>query len=224
VSTIRVILVDEHRVLRAGLRMLINGQADMEVVAEAESAAAALSLIDAQAPDVVLLDLTSPNGGSLQLMETVSAREAAPHFVVLTARNEPVYARAALSAGAVGYIVNTVTEEELLAAIRGVHRGQVIVDLDDELRTTSVFGTPRHAAAPEQPDRVARLSGREIEVLRLLSRGHTNLAVAERLDLSPKTVATYKARIAEKLGLKTTADYVKYAADVGMTGNNEQLS
>jgi DNA-binding NarL/FixJ family response regulator len=179
-------------------------------------------MIDVQAPDVVLLDLTLPNGGSLPLIESVSARENAPHFVVLTARNEPACTRAALGAGAVGYIVKTVGEEELLAAIRAVYRGQVIVDLDDESRTTSVFGTPKQLPAQGQHN-WTRLSGRETEVLRLLSQGHTNLAVAEHLDLSPKTVATYKARIAEKLGLKTTADYVKYAADVGMFGNNQQL-
>jgi two-component system, NarL family, response regulator NreC len=223
-SMIRVMLVDDHKVVRAGIRMLINGQADMEVVAEAESAAATLPLIETQGPDVLLLDLTLPGGGSLRLIETLSTRETAPHILVLTMHDDPAYARAALGAGATGYIVKTIREEELLAAVRAVHRGQVLVDLDDQARTTSVFASTKNTTTRGQLDFSAKLSGREIEVLRLLSQGHTNQAVAEQLDLSPKTVATYKARIADKLGLKTTAEFVKYAADFGMLGTHEKLT
>ena len=221
-NPIRVMLVDDHNVVRAGLRMLVNGQPDMAVVAEAESAAAALEQIAVNSPDVLILDLTLPGGGSLPLIEKLSSRQTAIHVLVLTMHVYPAYVRAALAAGATGYVVKTVCERELLAAIRAVHRGQVCVDLDDETRTASVFGSvsPRGGSRPQA---VAKLSGREFEVLQLLAQGHTNQAVAEQLDLSPKTVATYRARIAEKLGLKTTVDFVKYAADTGLFEQGDKL-
>jgi two-component system, NarL family, response regulator NreC len=216
VSKIRVMLVEDHTVVRAGLRMLIDGQPDMEACAEADSAAVAAALVATQAPDVLLLDLTLPGGGSLPLIESLTDLEPAPHVLILTMHNAPGYVRAALAAGATGYVVKTIGEQDLLNGIRAVHRGQVFVDLDDDARTARVFGSsaPPRAAAPFLPS--AKLSGREMEVLRMLGQGYTNQAVAEHLQVSPKTVATYRARIAEKLGLKTTVDFVKYATDTGL--------
>jgi DNA-binding NarL/FixJ family response regulator len=216
-------LVDDHNVVRAGLRMLVNGQPDMEVVAEAESAAAANERIAADNPDVLILDLTLPGGGSLPLIESLSSRQIAIHVLVLTMHVYPAYVRAALAAGATGYVVKTVGERELLAAIRAVHRGQVCVDLDDEARTADVFGSLSPPGGRGRPQVAAKLSSREFEVLRMLAQGHTNQAVAEKLDLSPKTVDTYRARIAEKLGLKTTVDFVKYAADTGLFEKGDGL-
>jgi DNA-binding NarL/FixJ family response regulator len=210
VSKIRMMLVDDHTVVRAGLRALFDRQADMEVVAEAGSAAEALERAAAAAPEVVVLDLTLPGGG-MGLVGPLLAREPPPRVLVLTMHDDPAYARAALAAGATGYAVKTVGERDLLTAVRAVRRGQVFVDLDDEGKTAAVFGAGRTSPP------AARLSDREAEVLVLLGRGHSSQEVADRLELSPKTVATYKARIAEKLGLKTTADYVKYVADTGLT-------
>ncbi len=209
-------LVEDHIVVRAGLRMLIDGQPDMEACAEAESASAAAPLIASAAPDVLLLDLTLPGGGSLQLVESLTDMEAAPRVLILTMHNAPAYVRAALAAGATGYVVKTIREQDLLSGIRAVYRGQVFVDLDDNARTASVFGSFAPATATDQPHLPGKLSCREVEVLRLLGHGHTNQAVAEQLQLSPKTVATYRARIAEKLGLKTTVDFVKYATDTAL--------
>jgi two-component system, NarL family, response regulator NreC len=218
VSKIRVMLVEDHTVVRAGLRMLIDGQADMEVCADVESAAAAAPLAATQTPDVLLLDLTLPGGGSLPLVESLSDLEAAPRVLILSMHNAPAYVRAALAAGATGYVVKTIREQDLLNAIRAVHRGQVFVDLDDNARTARVFGSLVPRGAARRPIPPVKLSGRELEVLRLLGQGYTNQAVAEHLQLSPKTVATYRARIAEKLGLKTTVDFVKYANDTGVLG------
>lgn len=211
----RLMLVDDHKVLRSGLAALINQQADLEVVAEADTTDGAKALVESTHPDVVLLDLTLPGGGSFELISNLVERGPLPRVMVLSMHNDPAYARAALGAGATGYIVKTVSEEDLLAAIRAVRRGKAVVDLDDEARTASVFGAagPQSVHAPSEA--TVGLSQREREVLRLLGRGHTNQAVAEQLDISPKTVATYRARIGEKLGLKTTADFVRYATDTG---------
>lgn len=214
-NKIRVMLVDDHTVLRAGVRMLVNGQADMEVVAEADNCRDAVKRAAEQHPDVLVLDLTLPDGPSLQVIEQLKARPNPPRVLMLTMHDDPAYVRAALAAGATGYVVKKIREHDLLDAIRGVHRGRMVIDLDDEQRTAQVF-----QSLPSSSSRVynaaLHLSERETEVLRLLGRGLTNQAIAEELDLSPKTVATYRARVAEKLGLKTTAEFVQYAVDTGL--------
>lgn len=211
----RLLLVDDHTVLRAGLRALFDRQDDMEVVGEAGSGAEALSQARATRPDVVLLDLTLPGGG-LELAGKLLALEPRPHVLVLTMHDDPAYARAALAAGAAGYVVKTIREQDLLAAIRAICRGQLFIDLDDEVRTASVFGGGGVPGTRGGHPAIGKLSSRELEVLRLLGQGHTNQAIAEQLEISPKTVATYRARIGEKLGLKTTADFVRFAADTGL--------
>jgi two-component system, NarL family, response regulator NreC len=222
-SKIRVMLVEDHNVVRAGLRMLIDKQPDMEACADAASAAAAARLVATQSPDVLLLDLTLPGGGSLPLVESLADRESAPHVLILSMHNAPAYARAALAAGATGYVVKTIREQDLVNAIRAVHRGQVFVDLDDNARTASVFGSLARIGATGQQLPPVKLSGRELVVLRLLSQGHTNQAAAEHLQISPKTVATYRARIADKLGLKTTFEFMKYANDTGLLGQDAEV-
>jgi DNA-binding NarL/FixJ family response regulator len=224
VDKARLILVDDHKVLRAGLRALINQQLDLDVVGEADTARAARELAASTQPDLVVLDLTLPGGGSLELISELVEAGPLPRVLVLSMHNDPAYARAALGAGATGYVVKTVSEEDLLAAIRAVRRGKAVVDLDDEARTASVFGAGGPQAVRGPARATVGLSPREREVLCLLGQGHTNQAVAERLDLSPKTVATYRARIGEKLGLKTTADFVRYATDTGLLGNSDPLS
>jgi DNA-binding NarL/FixJ family response regulator len=223
-NKLRVMLVDDHAVLRAGLRMLINNQADMEVVAEADSTRGALEQACTRHPDVLVLDLTLPGGGSLALIERLARLEVAPRVLVLTMHDDPAYVRAALAAGGTGYVVKTVGEQDLLEAIREVSRGRLIVDLDDQALTASVFGslTARKSSDPAVLKR--KLSDREFDVLRRLGQGFSNQDVAEQLDLSPKTVATYRARIAEKLGLKSTADFVKFVVDTGLLGTRSDLS
>jgi DNA-binding NarL/FixJ family response regulator len=214
-------LVDDHKVLRSGLRTLINQQPDLEVVAEADTAREAKVLAAQMQPDLVVLDLSLPDGGSLELVEELVERGPLPRVLILSTHNEPAYARAALGAGATGYLVKSVSEEDLLAAVRAVRRGKAVVDLDDETQTASVFGPggPQTVRGPTRA--TVGLSAREREVLRLLGEGHTNQAIAERLDISPKTVATYRARIGEKLGLKSTAEFVRFVADTGRLGPTE---
>jgi two-component system, NarL family, response regulator NreC len=211
-------LVDDHKVLRAGLRELINQQPDLEVIAEADTADAARAAAADTHLDLVVLDLTLPGGGSLELITDLVERGPLPRVLVLSMHDDSAYARAALGAGATGYLVKTLSAEDLLAAIRSVRRGKAVVDLDDEARTAAVFGPGSLQSVRGPAPATVGLSPREREVLTLLSQGHTNVTVALKLDISPKTVATYRARIGEKLGLKTTADFVRYAADTGLSG------
>lgn len=211
----RLLLVDDHKVLRSGLRALINQQPDLEVVAEADTVREARIIAGSTQLDLVVLDLTLPEGRSLDLIQELVEKGPLPRILVLSMHNDPAYARAALGAGATGYIVKTVSEEDLLAAIRSVRRGKAVIDLDDEACTASVLGTSAQSLRGPKKATIG-LSEREREVLRLLGHGHTNQAIAEQLDISPKTVATYRARIGEKLGLKTTADFVRYATDMGL--------
>lgn len=185
----------------------------MEVVAEADDAKHVLTTAGRSSPDVVLLDLTLPNGGGLALIEPLTESSPTPRVIVLSMHNDPAYVRSALAAGATGYTVKSISEQSLLSAVRDVARGRVIIDLDDDALTANVFQalTRGHGGTLSG---IAKLSDRELEVLRLLGRGLTNQVVAEQLDVSPKTVATYRARIGQKLGLKTTAEFVKYAQEL----------
>lgn len=222
-AEIRTMLIEDHTVVRAGLRALFDRQNDIKVVAEADSTSAAWPLAQTERPDVVILDLTLPGGGSMKFIEQLLTLKPAPRVLVLTMHDDAAYARSALAAGASGYVVKTVSEQDLLTAVRAVQRGQVFVDLDDATKTASVLSPASYASTRGRLSGMRHLSERELAVLRLLGQGHTNQAIAEQLDISPKTVATYRARIAEKLGLKTTADFVKFAADTGLLENASDL-
>lgn len=214
-TPVRLMLIDDHLVVRAGLKALFDRQPDMSVVAEADSTKDAAEVVEAIRPDVLVLDLTLPGGGSLDLIRNLRSREDSPRVVVLTMHDDPAYTRSALLAGASGYVVKTVGEQDLLDAVRGVARGRVVIDLDDADRTAAVY---QHLG---RPGATTGLSERELEVLALLGRGHSNQEVAVKLDISPKTVATYKSRIAEKLGLKTTVDYVRFARETDLPAQRE---
>ena len=216
---IDVMLVDDHTVLRGGLKLLLNQQEDVRVVAETADASTVLQLAEQTKPNVIVLDLSLGESGGLALIEPLTAFDFAPRVLVLSMHDDVVYVRSALAAGATGYVVKTISEQSLLAAVRTVAQGRVIVDLDDETLNAGVF----HAMArghSGQLGAMAKLSDREGTVLSMLGRGMTNQAVAEALDVSPKTVATYRARIGEKLGLHTTAEFVKFAKEMKIDGPN----
>ena len=210
---IRVMLVDDHTVLRAGVRLLVSSQADMEVVAEANNCRDAVTQAVLNQPDVLVLDVTLPGGASLPIIREVRDRGIHVHVLILTMHDDAAYVRAALAAGATGYVVKTIREQDLLQAIRDTSRGRMVIDLDDEGANASVFSSLLQTGM--QRGLAPRLSARETQVLNLLGQGFANLEIAERLDLSPKTIATYRARLSEKLGLRTTADFVKFATDTG---------
>jgi len=200
-------LVDDHAVLRAGLRMLIGAQQDMEIVGEAASTKDALPLVRELRPEVVSLDLSMPGGGGLPLIEQIKAEGIATRVLVLTMHDDAAYFRAALTAGALGYVVKTAADSELLTAIRAVHEGRLFISLPSGSPETLL----QVANAP-----ISLLSDRELQVLQMLAEGHTHKDISQKLDLSVKTIETYRARIASKLELRTRADIVRYALGLGL--------
>jgi len=213
VATIRVLLADDHAVLRAGLRLLINAQPDMAVVGEAASTHEALDKSRALDPDVLTLDLTMPGGNSIKLIERLRQECPRIRVLVLTMHDDPAYLRAVLAAGGAGYVVKTAADVDLLTAVRAVAGGRMFVDVSLTEGTEHVDPRGEIAAGPRG---LTSLSGREREVLALLAKGHTNQEIARKLFLSVKTVETYRARITGKLGLRTRADVVRYALEVGL--------
>lgn len=218
-SPIRVLLVDDHAVLRAGLRMLLSAQPDLDVVGEAGTSAEAYELALQAQPDLLVLDLSLPGGASLPLIERLAHAGCRPRTLILSMHDDPAYVRAALAAGALGYVVKTLREDDLLRAVRDVSRGKLAIDLDDPQKTASVFQTNPELSRPQ--GQRGRLSQREEQVLKLLGQGFSNLQTAQQLDISPKTVATYRARLAEKLGLNSTAEFVRFAIDSGLVSSHE---
>jgi two-component system response regulator NreC len=207
---IRVFVADDHGVLRGGLRALINGQADMEVVGEAADGFAAGAGISQAKPDVALMDISMPACGGLDAIANIKRKRLATRMLVLTVHDEPGYMRAAVAAGAVGYVVKKAVDTELLAAIRAVAQGRTFlyVSADPPRR-------PMRASQPGEDGMASVLSGREREVLCLVAEGHTNREIADQLGLSVKSVETYRGRLMEKLGLNSRAELVRYALECG---------
>jgi len=207
---IRVLVADDHAILRSGLRLLIDAEPDLAVVGEAGDFGEAIRLATSLHPDVVTLDLSMPGGSGLASIERLRAAAPAARVLVLTMHDDPAYVRSALAVGASVYVAKSAADDALIGAIRSVHRGRLFVDVP------GVGGgeVPGPKASGETP--LERLSAREREVLGLLALGHTNRAIAERLGLSTKTVETYRARVLEKLGLETRADLTRVALDLGI--------
>ena len=216
-AKIRVLIADDHAILRAGLRLLINGQPDMEVVGEAADGHEALRQARQANPNVLTLDLTMPGGGGLKALEGLRLACPQTRVLVLTMHEDPSYLRAALAAGASGYVAKSAVDAELLAAIRSIAQGRTFVTLTlNERGTHQVLGDqPTHTDLPPRPP-VKLLSSREQEVLKLLAQGYTNQEVGTQLCLSVKTIETHRARLADKLGLRSRADLTRYALAMGL--------
>lgn len=201
-----ILLVDDHAVLRAGLRLLFDGQPDLRVIGEAEDVRTAVVQATTLQPDLILLDLSLT--GSSGLAAIPALRAVAPHsrILVLTMHDDEGYVRQALAAGANGYVLKRAADAELIAAIRAVLRGELYIHpaLTRQLLEDLLPQTP--ALNPWES-----LSEREREVLLLVARGYTAAEIAEQLSLSPKTVETYRTRGMEKLGLRSRAALVQYA-------------
>lgn len=219
-AKIRILVVEDHAVVRAGLRLLIDAQPDLEVVGEAADAPEAWRLVGTLDPDVVTLDLSLPGDNGMALLERLRREHPAARVLVLTMHDDPAYLRMALAAGASGYVVKTAADTEFLAAIRAVHQGRTFVDLSlgEALAQAMVGG---EAGGPAAPAAAGRLSPREREVLERLAHGYTNQQIADRLFLSVKTVETYRARIADKLGLRSRVDFIRYALQNGLLGGGK---
>lgn len=207
---IRVLIVDDHAVLRAGLRTLLNLQSDMEVVGEAAEGLEALEKVKRLEPDLVLMDISLP--GMEGLEATKKLRKTYPNIkvLVLTMHEDRRYLYSALKAGASGYVVKRAADTELIDAIRAAYRGDVFLH-----PSMAKFVAEDYV---EQAGTEKGLSDREREVLRLIAEGRTYKEMAKLLVVSVKTIETYRERIKEKLGLHTRAELVRYALEKGLVG------
>ena len=220
---IRIFIADDHAVLRSGLRLLMESQNDMEVVGEAGDFAEALTKLPMVRPDIITLDLTMPGGLGLGVIEKIRETVPESRVIVLTMHDDPAYLRTALAMGVSGYVVKSAADTELLSAIRAVSQGRVFVDARS---STATAGTTLQSATSTPVESLfKKLSAREREVLGLISQGHTNQAVADQLDVSVKTIESYRSRLMEKLGLQNRADLTRFAIEQGLlkSGPSEPL-
>ena len=210
-ETIRIVLADDHAVVRSGLRLLLDGQPDFEVLAEASDVESAKRYVRGHHPAVLVLDLNMPGGSSLEAIPVIREESPATQIVVLTMQKEPAFARQALGDGALGYVLKEAADEELVEAVRRAAAGESY--LNPNLGARIAAEPP-----PGPPD---DLSEREVDVLRLIALGNTNTEIGEQLFLSVRTVETHRSHIQQKLRLSTRAELVGYALERGLIGNDQ---
>jgi two-component system, NarL family, response regulator NreC len=210
---VRVLIADDHAILRSGLRMLIDSQTDMTVVAEARSGNEAIQLAKKTSPQVAILDVTMPERGGLYAIQEILKQNPNTRVLLLTMHEEVAYLRTALAAGATGYVLKKSVDADLLSAIRAVHKGRTYVDaeLASELIQPIMPESVRSKAKLTEV-----LSERELQVLKLVAEGFSSREIAQQIFVSVKTVETYRGRFAEKLGLTSRADIVRYALETGL--------
>jgi len=205
-SRVRIVLADDHAVVRSALRLLLEAEADFEVVAEAGDAENAARKVRGHHPDVLVLDLNMPGGSGLAMLPKIREESPETQVVVLTMQSEPAFAREAMRAGALGYVLKEAADAELVRAVRMAASGETY--LQPELGA-------RLAAEPEA-SATDDLSEREVEVLRLIALGYTNNEIAEQLYLSVRTVESHRAHIQQKLRRTTRSELVRYALERGL--------
>jgi two-component system response regulator NreC len=204
-DVVTILLADDHAVVRSGLRMLLEAEADLEVVAETGDVDSTRRSVLGHKPSVLVLDLNMPGGSSLDAIPGMLESSPQTAIVVLTMQEDPAFAREAMRAGAKGYVLKQAAGAELVQAVRATAGGGTW--LNPELGA-------RMAAAPSTPSGPpGDLSERELEVLRLIALGHTNSEIAGQLYLSVRTVETHRSHIQRKLGVSTRAELVRYALD-----------
>ena len=208
---IRLVVADDHQMVRQGFRRIIEAHPDMEIVAEAAEGTELLRILESVAADVLILDITMPGPGFLLVMDALRARFPRLAVLVVSMHAEEQWAVQALKAGASGYLTKTHSAEELAEGIRRIHAGGRYITGSLAESLARHFG-PGGGTAPHDS-----LSRREFEVLRRLGSGRMVKTVAQEMALSPKTVSTYRKRILEKLGLHSTADLIRYAVEHDLT-------
>ena len=208
--SIRVVLVDDHAILRSGLRRVLDAEPDIEVVGEAESADRAVFEALANKPDVVVMDLVMPGKSGIEGMPAVLQAVPDVKLLVLSMQDDPRYVREAFEAGAAGYVLKEAADTEVVGALRAVAAGERYVHPTLGARLVAAEAEERKRADADP------LSEREREVLRLLALGHTNQEIAKMLYISVRTAETHRAHIMQKLRLRTRAELVRYALDRGV--------
>ena len=207
-AAITIVLADDHEIVRAGLRMLLEAEADFAVVAEAGDVTVAERRVASHRPDVLVLDVNMPQGSSIPAIPRIRHASPGTRIVMLTVQSDPELAREALQAGATGYVLKEAAREELIQAVRLAAAGRTY--LNPELGAKLVAEVPTRTRLPDD------LSAREIEVLRLIALGHTNSEIATQLFLSVRTVESHRAHIQQKTQQSSRAELVSYARRHGL--------
>ncbi len=209
---IRVLLADDHAVLRAGLKALLNAEPDIEVVGEAADGAEAVDRASETRPDVIVMDIQMPRMSGLEATRALRARSLPAKVLILTMHAESQYLLPLLEAGGSGYVLKSGADRELIEAIRTVHRGEVFL----YPAATKLLVDGYLDRSTREDDPYDGLTEREREVLKLVAEGYSGTEIAERLVISPKTVDTYRERIMQKLGIRHRYELVRYALKKGM--------
>src|SRR5215813_1270930 len=213
-DVIRVVLADDHVVVRAGLRAVLGAAKDIEIIGEAKNGREAVTLAERFQPDVVVMDLDMPDLDGVTATKEIVSKGLASRVLVLTMHAEEDYLVPLMEAGAAGYLVKSAADRDLIDAVRAVAHGDVYVR-PAAARVLAKNLTKKDPAQSER-ERFDKLTQRERDVLRYVAQGYSAPEVGERLFISPKTVDTYKQRIQEKLGLMHRSDYVQFALKLGL--------
>lgn len=217
-SKIRVLVVDDHAIVRQGICALLSAETDVEVVGEAEDGAAAITKAADLRPDIVLMDIAMPTLSGLEATREIKAQNPDIQVLALTVHDSSEYCFRILKAGASGYVLKGSTSNELVSAMRVVHRGGVF--LDPFVAKKVVADYLQQFKSGEEKGKYDGLSEREREVLKLIGEGCTNQEIAQMLTLSPNTVQTHRSRIMDKLNLHNRAQLMKYAMRKGLIDTN----
>lgn len=213
---IRVLLADDHAVLRAGLRALLDAERDIEVVGEAGTGEEAIDLARSLDPDVVVMDLSMPGGGGLEATRAIAGRPSSPRVLVLTMHAEEDYLMPVLEAGGSGFVRKTSADVDLTRAIRTVASDEVFL-----YPTSATLLLRRYKVKKEDVDPLDQLSERERDVLAMTAEGFSSREIGEKLFISPKTVDTYRARVMQKLELTHRSELVRFALETGLLSASE---
>ncbi len=215
---IRILIADDHGVIRAGLRALLSGLPEIEVVGEAVDGRDSLKKAMELKPNIVIMDLSMPEMGGLEATGQLALIAPDVRVLILTVHEDESLLKEVIRAGAAGYIIKRAVEDELIHAIRVVARGDMYVHPS---MTRALFSPPPTSTESGSTE-VETLTAREIEVLRLLAKGYTNRQIAEELGISPRTAEGHRANLSGKLGLRSRVELVEYAQQHGLLTRNHQ--
>ena len=214
---IRILLVDDHALMREGIRRIIADRPNMEVVGEAADGHQAVDKATELQPDVILMDIAMPDMNGLEATEIIKKRFPNSHVLLLTVHDDREYLFRALEVGAAGYVLKEVETQELLWAIQAVHRGEIFLYPSVARWLVNDYLQRGRGGGQEEQERLEELTERQRVILQLLAEGHTNQKIAEKLVISPYTVQTHRQNIMRKLDLHSPADLIKYAIRHGLT-------
>ncbi|HEX9012372.1 MAG TPA: response regulator transcription factor [Anaerolineaceae bacterium] len=207
----RILIADDHGVIRAGLHALLDAEAGMEVVGEASDSQEAVRMASQLAPDIILMDISMPGDGGIKATQKICAANPAPKVLILTIHEDQELLKEALRCGASGYILKQAVKSELINAIQAVARGELYVH---SAMTRALLGRPEKAPARRVD---TTLTLREVEILRLIAKGYTNSQIAQLLSISVRTVEFHRSNLMDKLGVESRVGLVRYAEEHGIT-------